>query len=213
MSPGCASGPEQQRYRGLQLGGGSNHHALSDHQVSTELGTYKQCFGSALVLMRIRIQHFRSMRIRIQKTKNWENINSWKNCVLWWKIAINYSWASIKDVQATVEAFTPKKRTSSTSKHEISELFLFLWVFCPPGSGSGPSRPKSMRIRIRNTGYKRPFLIKRIWIRYKSRSHEEILTKFVRFLWAGFCHKRGFSPDLRFPSAIGLAYLSTFVYN
>jgi hypothetical protein len=33
MSPGCASGPEQQRYRGLQLGGGSHHHALPDHQV------------------------------------------------------------------------------------------------------------------------------------------------------------------------------------
>ncbi len=41
--PGCASGPEQQRYRGLQLGGGSHHHALPDHQVST---TYNQCCGS-----------------------------------------------------------------------------------------------------------------------------------------------------------------------
>ena len=36
--------------------------------------------------------------------------------------------ASTKDVQATGEAFRPQKRTSSTSKHEICSLFLFLWV-------------------------------------------------------------------------------------
>jgi|LakMenE18May11ns_1017448.scaffolds.fasta_scaffold8893453_1 hypothetical protein len=54
------------------------------------------------------------------------------------KIAKIYSQASIKDVQATGEAFSPKKRTSSISRNEIS-------------SGSGSSRPKS--IRIRNKGY------------------------------------------------------------
>jgi hypothetical protein len=39
------------------------------------------------------------------------------------KIAIHLSKASL---QATGEAFSPQKRTSSTSKHEI--FFLFLWV-------------------------------------------------------------------------------------
>jgi len=39
------------------------------------------------------------------------------------KIAIYYSLGSIKDVQATEEAFSPPKRTSSSSP--------FLWVFLP----------------------------------------------------------------------------------
>jgi hypothetical protein len=34
----------------------------------------------------------------------------------------------IKNVQATEEAFSPQKRTSSTSKHEISNFYLFLKV-------------------------------------------------------------------------------------
>jgi hypothetical protein len=44
-------------------------------------------------------------------------------------LAFTYPWASIKDGQATGEAFNPEKRTSSTSKHENSVLFLFLWNF------------------------------------------------------------------------------------
>ncbi len=55
------------------------------------------------------------------------------------------------DDQATGEVFIPQKRTSSTSKLVISSL---LWVsFC--NSGSGSSRPKWLRIRIRihNTEY------------------------------------------------------------
>jgi hypothetical protein len=39
-----------------------------------------------------------------------------------------YSKAFIKDFQATEEAFSPQKRTSSTSKQEISNCFLFLGV-------------------------------------------------------------------------------------
>jgi hypothetical protein len=43
----------------------------------------------------------------------------------------------IKDVQATGEAFSPQKRTSSTSKDEISYLFsIFLVNFFSPGYGS-----------------------------------------------------------------------------
>jgi hypothetical protein len=55
--------------------------------------------------------------------------------------------ASIKDSQATGEAFSPQKRTSSTSKDENSVLFKFLGGhFCLPGSGSGSAI--FMRIRI-----------------------------------------------------------------
>jgi hypothetical protein len=54
------------------------------------------------------------------------------------KLQFTYPLASIKDVQATGEAFSPQKRTSSTSKHENSVLFsIFVGHFCPPGSGSG----------------------------------------------------------------------------
>jgi hypothetical protein len=36
--------------------------------------------------------------------------------------------AFIKDAQAIGDAFSPQKRTSSTSKHENVLLFLYLWV-------------------------------------------------------------------------------------
>jgi|LakMenEpi03Aug12_release.lakeMendotaPanAssembly.Ray.scaffolds.fasta_scaffold365190_1 hypothetical protein len=58
--------------------------------------------------------------------------------------------ASIKDVQATREAFSSQKRASSTSKNEIYQLFLFLWVIfatldpdpiCEAGSGNGSWYP------------------------------------------------------------------------
>ncbi len=38
-------------------------------------------------------------------------------------------------IQATVEAFSPQNRTSSTSKNKIYKLFsMFMGHFCPPGS-------------------------------------------------------------------------------
>jgi hypothetical protein len=44
------------------------------------------------------------------------------------------------DLQAAEEAFSLQKKTSSTSKHEISEFFsIFVGHFCPPGSVSGTS--------------------------------------------------------------------------
>jgi hypothetical protein len=61
----------------------------------------------------------------------------------WSKIATTHSWASIKDVQATGEAFSPQKRTSSTSKDKIFNGFLLSWAIfalldpdCESGSGS-----------------------------------------------------------------------------
>ncbi len=44
------------------------------------------------------------------------------------KLQFTYPWDSIKDVQVTEEAFSSQKRTSSTSKHEISKFFLLLRV-------------------------------------------------------------------------------------
>ncbi len=54
------------------------------------------------------------------------------------KLQFTFSWAFIKDVKATEEAFSPQKRTSSTYKHEIYLFFsVFEGHFCPPGSGCG----------------------------------------------------------------------------
>ncbi len=40
-------------------------------------------------------------------------------------------------IATTGEAFSHQMRTSSTSKHEISELtYVFVGQFCPPGSGT-----------------------------------------------------------------------------
>jgi hypothetical protein len=47
--------------------------------------------------------------------------------------------ASIKDVQATGEAFSPQKRTSSPSEDKIYLLLLFFWAifaFLDPDSGT-----------------------------------------------------------------------------
>jgi hypothetical protein len=41
---------------------------------------------------------------------------------LYQKLLFTYHSASIKDIKSTGEAFNPHKRTSSASKHEISEL-------------------------------------------------------------------------------------------
>jgi hypothetical protein len=57
------------------------------------------------------------------------------------KLQFTFPLAYIKDAQATGEAFSPQKRTSSTKKHENSGLFFY---FC------GSFLPSWIRIRIRN---------------------------------------------------------------
>ncbi len=52
----------------------------------------------------------------------------------------------MKDVRATREAFSPPKRTSSTSKHEISSVSIFMGHFCPVGSES--AFPVRSRIQL-----------------------------------------------------------------
>ncbi len=55
-------------------------------------------------------------------------------------------------MQETGEAFSPQKRTYSTSKYENSILFsVFVGHFCPSGSGSGFSFKMWIRIRIQPT--------------------------------------------------------------
>ncbi len=84
--------------------------------------------------MRVLIQNFRSMR-------NWIRIQGCEDQ----KKQFCYSQDSQKNAQATGEAFSPQKRTSSTSKEEISShCSISPNNFCPPGSGSG--RKKLLRI-------------------------------------------------------------------
>jgi hypothetical protein len=49
------------------------------------------------------------------------------------KLQFTYPQSSIKNIQATGEALSPQKRTSSASKHEIY-FSIFVGHFCPPGS-------------------------------------------------------------------------------
>ncbi len=105
---------------------------------SSNIHCFRQCCGSALVSLRIwiriRIQHFLSLRIRIQiqgfYVQKLEQNYRWKKCILF-----------------------------QAAKLEFSSLF---WVILAildldpdPYSqcGSGSSVPKWMRIRIRNTGF------------------------------------------------------------
>jgi hypothetical protein len=75
-------------------------------------------------------------------TKNWKKYTAEKNIKFFWdQKQFTYAQGSIKDVQVAKEAFSSQKRTSSTSKHEISNFFLLLWSFLPSW----------IRIRIPNT--------------------------------------------------------------
>ncbi len=80
------------------------------------------------------------IRIRVLITKIKKKCRySWKKPFLYLKKTTNYlSLGLHKGVKATEEAYSPQKRTSSTSKHDISLFFsIFVGQFCPPGSGYG----------------------------------------------------------------------------
>ncbi len=90
--------------------------------------------GSALLSIRIRM-HFRSMRIQIHcfDEQHLSNFYSWtENLYFFIKNCNHLSVGLPKNVQATVKAFSPRKRTSSTSKHtgnmKLLYFLLFLWV-------------------------------------------------------------------------------------
>ncbi len=87
------------------------------------------------IRIRIRIQHFKWIRIWIQDFNDQKLKERKLKIILLFlsAIAIYFSIyrTSIKDVQAPGEAFSPQKRTSSTAKNSIYLLFLFLWVILP----------------------------------------------------------------------------------
>ncbi len=96
--------------------------------------------------MRIRIQHFRLMRIRIliqgSDDQKCEKFTAKKASYFFNKCYLFFPRPSRTSFRRSLN---PQKRTASTSKHEISSFFLF----CPPGSGSAfpmqirKDRPKS----------------------------------------------------------------------
>jgi hypothetical protein len=73
-------------------------------------------------------------------TKNWNNLTAEKFVFFYEKLQLSSPLVSRKYFQATAEAFTLLKRTSSTSKHDF--FYLFLWVFlssCNPNPGPDPA--------------------------------------------------------------------------
>ncbi len=67
---------------------------------------------------------------------------SWKKSL---KRQYNYFWASMINVQATIEASSHHKRLSNISKHKY-KIFSFFGSFLPSWTGSGSIRPKSIWI-------------------------------------------------------------------
>ncbi len=84
----------------------------------------------------IRIQGFDDQKLEKNYSRNFLNI-------------FNYPLASRKDVQATGEALIePSIKTFRTWKHEISELFLFLWPCGPFSSDPDPDSESGSTDRI-----------------------------------------------------------------
>jgi hypothetical protein len=98
---------------------------------------------------RVRIQHFKWIRIQGFDFLKKKNTAEYFYIFLFKKkLQFTYPEAALQDVQAGAEAFSPQKRTSSTSKNEI--FYLFLWILfalIDPDrdlqSGSG-SQPKTL---------------------------------------------------------------------
>jgi hypothetical protein len=93
---------------------------------------YQYC-GFVFVSTRIEIQHFRSMLIRIRfriqgfdDQKLRKKLHRKNIYFLIKKIAIYLSLGLLKARPSSGESSAPQKRTSTTSKHEISSLFYLL---------------------------------------------------------------------------------------
>jgi hypothetical protein len=131
------------------------------HVWQSETGTNKcsnctKCFTAML-----RIQHIRSMQVRIQSFDD----TKWRKklqyiqylCSCDQKLQFTCPQAFTKDVQATGVAFSPLKRTFITSKQEISSLFTILKVIFalqdPDPYPVNLNQWGSMRVRICNTAY------------------------------------------------------------
>ncbi len=98
-------------------------------------------------------------------TKNWRKKIQLKVFISFFdqKLRFPYPLASLKNVQATEEAFSPQKRTSSTLKNEIYWLSnIFVGHFWLHGSGSrDPIESTTLLFEVQwNTSW--PFLIVQI---------------------------------------------------
>ncbi len=100
----------------------TNHFSLFDNQLEEQ-----SVFRILIHLIRIRFQQLGYIPIRIQGLDDQKFKKIYRSKILDQKLQFTYPQASIKDVQATEEAFSLQKRTSSISKHEIS---LFFFYFC-----------------------------------------------------------------------------------
>ncbi len=122
-------------------------------------------------------------------TKNWRKKHSWnffpsflnKNCNLL------LPRLSLKDVQATVEAFSPQKRTSSTSKMKFMYIFFYLcgpvlpsWI--QSGEGSGSKTLVFPRVPLRSS----------IYTLYLQASGQLVKEWKKKSLYGNFCKK----PDI-----------------
>ncbi len=126
----------------------------SKKPITTISASWKQGCGSALKLvsMRIRIQHFKSMQIRLRILGFWwpKNFKARKNlCCFDKKLQFfirRPPWRTSK-----IQKPPTLKRAHPTFQNikKFSSLFSFCMGHLIPGSGS--SRPKSMRNRIHNT--------------------------------------------------------------
>jgi hypothetical protein len=85
-----------------------------------DFSSYLECFGSVFIWYGSGSRILCWIPIRIQGFDDQKKKLQLKKLILFWSKATVYPSASRKDVKAT-EAFTPQKRKSrSTSKHEIS---------------------------------------------------------------------------------------------
>ncbi len=117
-------------------------------------------------------------------TKNLKQFTSEKFLMVLFdqKLLFSYIEVSITDIQITGEAFSPPKRTSSTSKHN----FFFFTFFCFCGyfalldpdaepltwlnPGSNPDDPKHYTYILRQSHPKRKN--KRVFLKWKIPGHE-----------------------------------------
>ncbi len=92
-----------------------------------------QCFGFGFIKFG---SGFRSSILaeyrsgfRVLMTKTWKKLQLKKKIIFFsdQKLQYTYPWASIKDVKATGEAFSPQRRTTLQTMKFLN-FFLFLWV-------------------------------------------------------------------------------------
>ncbi len=202
-----------------QIGGWSRYRSSLQSTICRDQARY-QCCGSTLVSMRPRIQirigfnsvpdRYRSgssifcqcgsgydsgsALTRVLMTRNWKNLQLEKFTFFWSKIKIFLSLDLHKGRQDTGEVLFPRKRTSSTSKLEFSLLLLVILALLDPNPysqcGSGSSRPKWMRIRVRIRNTAR-YAFKCIHVFVKSQTPElKKKTKYVKNFGFSFylCH-------------------------